>query len=179
MRDPTPEFFLLLEMLNIKSKRELIRHSKRMVVHQQDLVALILSARDGVLSPYRYANHFAGTVAENLHPSLAEREAIASNGIGEFKTRAARKFTSKIFQIFKERRTLAAHLLYTPNQNYWHLFYFDNRDIQEAKNHWKQGTHIHYVSDLWPDLSLDDVWEQVNSGKVAFANKLHLRYKPA
>lgn len=177
MRAPTPHFPALLEVLNIQSKRELVRHCKGLVVHQQDLVALILAAQHGVLTPYRYANHFARTVPANLQPNQEEQNAIASNGVGEFKTRTARKFVSKMYQLFREQRVLAAHLFYTPDHRFWHLFYFDNRDTAEVRNHWKYGAHIHYVSDLWPELLLPTAWQQISAGEATFANKLHLRYK--
>ncbi|MBI5658174.1 MAG: hypothetical protein HZC43_01195 [Nitrosomonadales bacterium] len=153
-----------------------MRHCAGLVVHRQDLVALILVAQHGALAPYRYANHFADTVAPHLQPTEAEYSAIAENGVGEFRTYGARKFTSKIFQLFRERRVLAAHLFYMPNYRYWHLFYFDNRDTEESKNHWKHGVHIHYISDLWPKLSLHEAWAQVKSGHVAFPSKVYLRY---
>jgi hypothetical protein len=176
MRRPTSHFPALCEMLNFTSKRELTRHSKTPHVHQQDLVALILAAQHGSLIPYRYANHFERVLPEHLHPNDAEHAAIAANGVGPFKSRGARKFTSKLFQLFREQRTLAAHLFYTPDHRYWHLFYFDNRDTEKQRNHWKHGPHIHFVSDLWPELSFEVAWAQVLAGNLAFPNKLHLRY---
>src|SRR5450759_3658213 len=124
----TPNLSSLLEIFNIKSKRELVRYSRTVVIHQRDLVGVIIAAQQGGMVPYRYANHFASTVADNLHPNAEERDAIASNGIGGFKTRAAHKFTSKMFQLIHERRMLSAHLFYTLDHKYWHLFYSDNRD---------------------------------------------------
>jgi hypothetical protein len=109
-------------------------------------------------------------------PTEAEHSAIAENGVGEFRTRGARKFALKVFQLYRERRVLAAHLFFTPNYRYWHLFYFDNRDTEESKNHWKYGAHIHYISDVWPKLSLQEAWAQVKSGHLAFPSKAHLRY---
>ena len=115
MREPTEHLPSLLELFNFRSKNEVTRHCAGLVVHRQDLVALILSAQHGALAPYRYANHFADTVPRHLLPSEAEHTAIQQNGLGEFKTRGARKFVSKMFQLFRERRVLAAHLFYTPN----------------------------------------------------------------
>lgn len=176
MREPTEHFPSLLELFNMRSKNEVLRHCAGLVVHRQDLVSLILGAQHGALAPYRYANHFADTVAPHLQPTEAEHSAIQQNGVGKFQSRGARKFSSRIFQLFHERRVLAAHLFYTPNYRYWHLFYFDNRDTEESKNHWKHGSHIHYASDLWPNLSLQQAWTQVKGGHVSFPNKVHLRY---
>lgn len=146
-------------------------------MYQQDLVGLVLTAQHGALAPYKYANHFERNLPSHLHPSTAEGDAIAVNGVGEFRSREARKFASKIFQLFREQRSVADHLFYTPNHNFWHLFYFDNRDTDESNNHWKHGAHIHYVSDLWPELTMESAWSRVLSGELGFANKLHIRYR--
>lgn len=145
-------------------------------MYQQDLVGLIFAAQHGALSPYKYANHFERSLPRRLHPSPVEEDAVAMNGIGSFRSREAGKFASKVFQLFREQRSLAAHLFYTPNRKFWHLFYFDNRDTDEPKNHWKHGAHLHYVSDLWPELTMDSAWSQVLSGELSFASKLHIRY---
>jgi hypothetical protein len=177
VREPTDHFPSLLELFNFRSKSEAMRHCAGLVVHRQDLVALILGAQHGALAPYRYANHFADNVPPHLLPSEAEHLAIQQNEVGKFQTHGARKFVSKIFQLFRARRVLAAHLFYTPNHRYWHLFYFDNRDTtKESKNHWKYGSHIHYISDLWSTVSMEQAWAQVKSGHVAFSSKAHLRY---
>lgn len=153
-----------------------MRHCSGLVVHRQDLVALILGAQHSALAPYRYTYHFADKVPPHLLPNEAEHSAIQQYGVGEFRTRGARKFASKIFQLSHERRVLAAHLFYTPNYRYWHLFYFDNHDTGKSKNQWKHGPHIHYISDLWSTVSLEQAWAQVKSGHVAFSSKAHLRY---
>lgn len=177
MRTPTPSFSALFEMLNARSKRELERQTKGLVVHQEDLVALIMAGQGGALDPFRYANHFARTFPEHLHPGETESEALAANGVGPLKSRGARKFATKVFQLFEEQRALAAHLFYTPDHRCWHLFYFDNRDTAESRNHWRHGAHIHFVSNLCAGLSFEEAWGQVESGRLAFHSKLHLRYK--
>jgi hypothetical protein len=178
MRDPTPEFPKLLELFNIDAKRELEQHCARLTVHQTDLVALILGAQHGALHPYRYANFFDRRLPGHLIPNKEEREAVASNGVGPFKTKAASKFARKLFQLPKQQRALAAHLFYTPNYKYWYLFYFDNRDISVHSNHWKYGSHIHLVCSLWPQLSLSEVWKKATKGNLQFSNKIHIRFKP-
>ena len=177
MREPTPQFQALFEVLNFTSKRELVKHCKNLVVHQEDLVALILAAQHGALAPYRYANHFARSFPETLYPNENEHDAIATNGVGTYKSKEARKFASKVFQLFKDQRALAAHMFFTPSHQFWHLFYFDNRDTAEDQNHWKHGSHIHFVSDLWTELSFEAVWQQVVAGELSLPNKLHLRYR--
>ena len=176
MKEPTENFNSLLNTFNIKSKKELEKHCSGLTVCSQDLVALILGAQHGVLSPYIYANHFSVRVPDHLNPSEEESSAIAENGVGPFKTRESQKFSSKIFQLFREKRHLSAHLFYTPSKKYWHIIYFDNRDLDKRNNHWKHGPHIHYISDLWAGLSLKDAWNTIHSGKLSFPNKIHIRY---
>jgi hypothetical protein len=158
VRQPTPHFAELGEIFNANSKRELTKHCKNLVVYRQDLASLILAAQHGILAPYKYANHFARALPDHLHPTDAEQDAIASNGVGTFRSREASKFATKVFQLFREQRSLAAHLFYTSSQNHWHLFYFDNRDTSEEQNHWKHGPHLHYVSNLWPELTMKEAW---------------------
>jgi hypothetical protein len=177
MREPTAAFQQLFEVFNIETKRQLEAHCRNLVVHQRDLTALILAGQNGILHPYRYANHFEEKLPPNLVPSDAEREALTSNGVGQFKTKGSRKFASKIFQLFRQRRSVAAHLFYTPDRKHWYLFYFDNRDTDQQDNHWKCGPHVHLVCSLWPNLKLARVCEQVCTGEIGFPSKLHLRYR--
>lgn len=146
-------------------------------MYQQDLVTLIVSAQHGALAPYQYANLFKDKIPEHLIPSEAEKEVLRSNGGGPLQSKNAGKFSRKIFQLFSERRSVAAHLFYTPDHCHWHLFYFDNKDTENFRNHWKHGSHIHYVSDLWPELNLACTWTKIAKGEMTFANKLHLRFE--
>ena len=176
MRETTVNLKDLLQIFNCKSKGELKKHARNTVVYQQDMVAFVLAAQQGALYPYLYANHFARKVPDHLMPNEKEQEAISKNGIGNFKTLAAQKFARKVFQMPVEQRSRAAHLFYTSDHKYWNLFYFDNRDRSKYTNHWKHGGHIHFVSDLWSRLSMEEAWKKVKSGELSFQNKLHLRY---
>lgn len=176
MKYPTYNLKDLLDIFNCKSKRELEKLARNKVIYQQDFVALILAAQHNELTPYMYSNHFDRRTPSYLIPNQEEYEAISNNGVGKYKTPKAQKFANKIFQFSYQQRMTAAHLFYTPDHKYWHLFYFDDKDKSKYDNHWKHGPHIHFVSDLWPNLSLSYVWEKVCSGKLSFNNKLHLKY---
>lgn len=177
MRDPTEHFGSLVEIFNFNSKRQLERHCSRIIIHKQDLVALILAAHNGVIAPYKYVGHFARTLPERLSPDDTEMAALAKNGVGALRTKPARKCVRKLYQLFREQRMFAAHLFYTPSYHHWHLFYFDNRDTSKEMNHWKHGPHIHYVSDLWSGTTLESAWNQIVSSRLAFPSKLHIRYR--
>ena len=176
MRYPSPGFYLLLEVFNFDSKRSLERHCRNIVVHRQDMTALILAAQAGDLGPYRYANFFDRRLPENLNPTEEEIQSFASNGVGPLRNSGAQKFAKKIFQLFKVQRSLAIHLFYTPDHQHWYLFYFDNRDKAEHGNHWQHGAHIHLVCSLWTNLVLDTVWSQAKSGKLSFPS-IYLRFR--
>jgi len=165
----------LIRLFNIETKRELEKYCREIVVHGSDLVALILGGQAGVLDPYKYACHFDQKVGPHLNPSTEEFSALDQNGVGPLKGKA-KKAVSKVFQMFRERRCLAAHLFYTPSHAYWYLFYFDQRDTASQRNHWVHGSHIHLITSHWPNLTLEDAWQQVLSGKLNFTNKIHLRY---
>ena len=154
-----------------------MKHCRSMTIKKRDLVALIVAGQCGVLSPYRYANHFSDSVPKHLIPSKIEHAAFVANSIGDYKSKDAKSFASKLFQlILVERRVLSAHLFYTPDYKYWHIFFFDNRDRSGFKNHWEHGAHIHYVCDLWTNLTVKMVWQKILSGKITLSNKLHIKY---
>ena len=177
MRDPSPNFPELIKLFNFEKKGDLARHCANLVILQSDFVALILAAQYGALHPYQYANYFDRKIPSHMIPSEEEHAAIAENDVGTFKTKAARKFASKIFHLIDEQRALAAHLFYTPNHEHWYLFYFDNRDTAKTSNHSKIGPHMHLICSLWPRLSMQDAWKKVQSGNLTFSNKIYLRIR--
>ena len=176
MNGPTEDFRFLVELLNIDTKKKLTKFSKSIVVRQDDFVAFILGAQHGIFAPYKYANEFRRDVPQHLYPKNEEHAAIRTNGVGPYRTKEAKKFARKIFQMPKNLKTLAAHLLYTPDHKYWHLFYFSHRDREESGNHWRAGSHIHFVSYLWGGLPLEEAWTQVQSGKITM-KALHIQYE--
>jgi hypothetical protein len=150
------DFKGLLELFNIKRKRDLDRYCKDLKIYDTDFVELILTGRAGGMTPYLYKAHFMDKVPEHLLPSREEEEALGGSTVGPLEGKA-KKFTTKIHQIFQDRRYLAAHLFYTPSHTYWHLFYFDHRDHSGRNNHWKHGPHLHFLNFLWPNQKVADV----------------------
>lgn len=167
----------LIKLFNIDSKKELKRYCQDTIIHSKDFVVLILAAQTGTLSPYKYASHFQDRVPEHLTPRQEEIEALGQAKKGPLEG-SVRKCTRRMFQFFVERRYLAAHLFYTPSGEYWHLFYFDQRDQSSRKNHWKGGSHIHFINDLWPNLTLDKIWNKVQNRDTDFSS-MHIRYLDA
>jgi hypothetical protein len=164
----------LITLFNIKTKKELKSYCQNIVILRQDFVKFIIAAQDGVLSPYKYANHFEDKIPDHLIPKQEELSTLGRSKRGMLQEEA-KKCVRKVFQIFVDRRYLSAHLFYTPSYDYWHLFYFDQRDQSITKNHWRGGPHLHFINDLWPNLVLEKVWERVLKGDMSFSSA-HIRY---
>jgi hypothetical protein len=128
------------------------------------------------LGNYQYACHFADCIPEHLEPTEAERDAIGRSKVGPVVDNAAKKFLTKTGQTFVERKLFAAHLFYSPSQRHWHLFYFEQRDKAEYRNHWKHGPHIHYTSEMLMRTPLSEVWGKVQTDQAAYLKGLHVRY---
>jgi hypothetical protein len=171
----TKHFAGLIELLNLDSKADVERHCRDLVVHGDDFAGLVLTAQMGDVGEYRYASHFDERIPDQLNPSAAQREAAGRAKVGPLEG-DAKKFFSKIDQIFKQRRLFAAHLLYMPSHEYWHLFYFDQRDRADEANHWREGPHIHYANDRFHRDPLTHIWARVRSGETAFLKPVHIRY---
>lgn len=182
LTDPTPaqqadydSLGKLLDLFNIDKKRQLERHCNTFVVTGGALAQLILAGRSGLLAPLLYAGHHGDFVPEDVQLNDDDYEGLSAATAGPLQG-AAKKAFNKIVQTSEVRRLFSAHLFYWPDHRYWYLFYFDQRDRAAKNNHWRGGSHIHLVTDLWPNLKLADVWQKVGSGDLNFPNKIHLRY---
>lgn len=166
----------LLQLFNIEGKRDVKKYCRDLVVRSEDLFHVILAGHVSGLKPYKYACHFAHISPEHLRPTDRDLAALAENGIGPL-SREARKTVTKISQIFQDRRLFAAHLFYTPSTKYWHMFYFDQRDVSDVANHWKVGgPHIHYSRESFCREPLAPVWRAVCSSPPRPPSSLHIRY---
>lgn len=166
----------MLSLFHANTKREVEQICRDLVIYSDDLFGVILAARAGGLADYRYACHFADRSPKHLNPTDAEREALGRSGVGKITDAKALKFLSKTDQIFVERKMFAAHLFHSPSHRYWHVFYFDQRDTTERKNHWAHGPHIHYTSDLIMRPPMAEMWNAVCESEAKSLKGLHVRY---
>ena len=166
-----PEY--LQKMLEIDKKSELEKYCKSIVITQEDFARLVLSSHTmGYLHQIKYHDF----VPSHLWPTDEERNALGLSKAGESLSAPAKKFVSKISEIFNERRYLVAHIFY--NQNKWHLFYFDQRDMENMRgNHWKEGVHVHFVNYLWPNYDINKLWENFDKKDASAGDKLHIRFQ--
>lgn len=165
----------LLGLFNLSKKREVEHYCQDLVISSNDFASMLLAGRVAGLGPYRYACHFHEITPEHLHPKKEELSALGKNGVGPLQG-AALKAMRKVNQIFRDRRLLAMHLFYTTSQKYWHLFYFDQRDYEDRKNHWRHGPHIHYSQDLFTKEPLPQVWASATAENPSFPPSIHVRY---
>ena len=165
----------LLTLFTFDNKAPLELYARSIVIHQRDFVAVILGCHRGSL-PLHHRVHFSERVPDHLVPSEEDRRAIEENGLGLLKPRAA-KTMRKVFQLFKERRTLAGHMFYTARLHEWHFFCFDQNDLLESSgNHWVQGAHIHFINWLWPHVDPREVWSRFVRHSEKPHSTLHLRH---
>jgi hypothetical protein len=165
----------LLALFNVRSKTEAERYCRTLVIHRSDLAALITASKVGVLHPYIHGCRYKKTLPEHLKPKQSELAAAASLKVGPLEGEA-RKLFRKSFQSFEEWRLFAAHLLYTPDHAYWHILYFDQRDIDGDNSHWDHGPHIHYANDTFHRGDLEEIWARVSEGDTAFLKPIHIRF---
>lgn len=165
----------LLGLFNLSKKREVVRYCQNLIITSEDFAKVLLASRITGLGPYKYACYFADITPDHLHPRDEELAALGLNGVGPLRG-SALKAVRKVDQIYRDRRLLSMHLFYVPSQKYWHLFYFDQRDYLNHKNHWKHGPHIHYSQDLFTRDPLLQIWERAISEKPIFPPSIHVRY---
>ncbi len=167
---PVPDH--LQKLLEIDKKAELVKYSKNLVIEKEQFAMLVHNChRIG----YRHARKTKDFVPEHLHPNNEEVASLSSIKTGETLSKDALKFVQKISQSFKQRRLLVAHVFYNDSQ--WHIFYFDQRDLEDfEKNHWKEGSHIHFVNYLWPDYNPSDLWVLFDKANASIGGKIHIRF---
>jgi len=169
-------FEKVIHLFNIEDKRPAEKYCRDLVISSEDLFHIILAGRAGGMAPYIYACHFAESMPEHLHLTENDHSALRSNGVGPL-NREATKSLNKITQTFKDRRMFAAHLFYSPSKKYWHLFYFDQRDLEAHGNHWKVGgPHIHYSRESFSNEPLEEVWRKICSKAPRPPKSIHVNY---
>lgn len=165
----------LLGLFNLGRKREIERYCQNLIITSEDFAKVLLASRITGLGPYRYACHFREITPDELKLRENELTSLGKSEPGPLKGDAL-KSVRKIDQMFRDRRLLSVHLFYTHSQNYWHMFYFDQRDYQSSRNHWKHGPHIHYSHDSFTKVSLNDIWSLIVAEKPVFPPSIHIRY---
>ena len=168
----------LLTIFNITKKSDLTDHCRDAVIEGTDLTNLIDGCMMGAI-PIRHFRFHKHHHPEHLVPKDRDREAMARNGVGPL-SKDAKRFVNKIEQIFEQRRLLNAHLFIPVEYpTDWHLFYFDQRDVDQDRNHWEHGEHIHLMNMVThPRLPVLDLVKKLDEeDRPKLGGGLHIRYR--
>lgn len=148
---PVPDKIKVL--FAIEKKRELVKYIHDLIITGGDFDELI-----------RGCNSIGYVHIPQFHEFIPPHLSIDTEGIRKCVDSEhpieMRKMRRKVSALFDERRIVAAHIFFN-EQRQWHLFYFSHVDTSNPKdNHWKHGTHMHFVNYLWRHLDIDKIWAE-------------------
>jgi len=179
MSDEPPAGYVrsaVLDLMRLPNKAAVQKYCREVVITGSDFANVLLNARVGALAPFQYLVHHYEHRPSHLDPTDEELGSLAQNGVGPARGKA-RKFIRKIFQTFEDRRLFSAHFFHNPQTPEWHLFYFDQRDMRQANNHWKRGgSHIHYSRHNIANALARDVWPRILANPPTLPKSEHVRY---
>jgi hypothetical protein len=169
-RDAEADLRALLTLFTFAKKSALEQYSRTFVLRPGAFLNLVLACDQGLL-PFKRGAHYSYLAPQDLPPVFASTPG-ASTSSPELDVR---KISTVVNRLRFETRWSAGHLFYTPGLHEWHFFVLDHHDQARAsRNHWKGGTHMHFVNWLWPRLDPRCVWDEfVSSGKKP-GSALHL-----
>ena len=165
---PVPE--KIKALFAIKKKRELIKYIRVLKITGGDFNELIQGC-NGI--GYIHVPQFHEYIPSHLSIDTDElRKCVDTEHPKEM-----RKIRRRISALFDERRIVAAHV-FMNEQRQWHLFYFSHVDTDKSKeNHWRHGTHVHFVNYLWPRLDIDKIWEEFSKSRwKEIPDSEHIRF---
>ena len=50
--------------------------------------------------------------------------------------------------------------------------------MQTSANHWRDGSHIHFVNFLWPNYDPAKLWDMLKEPETRVKDSFHIRYVP-
>lgn len=115
----------------------------------------------------------------HLEPTNDDIRALVQSGVGTF-SKGMKKFANKVGQMMDQRRLFNGHLfLPMANPEEWHFFYFDQRDTDAQRNHWKHGEHIHLINMVThPRLSAVEFVRKIkDEDRPQLGGGFHIRYR--
>ena len=157
-----PEKFQTL--FNIKKKSKAINYARQMTITDDEFFLLIYNCSQIGFRHQLKTKEFLPT---HLEQAAEEIPSLIKND--------KRKFIGVVHEIFQQRRRIHAHLF--ENDKEWHCFYFSFKDMEnENPNHWKYGSHIHYVSHLWPNVDKNKLWDSFDKRTISIDGALHIKF---
>jgi hypothetical protein len=173
----SPERAVLLKLFAFDKKKELEKYCRSAVINSSVFADFILECELAEF-PFLHEIHYRDHVPEQLNLTDADLAALAANPVGPLQP-AAKKAVTKMSQTFRDRRYLVGHIFYVPDLSRWHFFQFDQRDLEDEENHWKEGAHIHFLNWLWPNYDPKTLWNNFTLGRAKMNDSLHVRYDDA
>jgi hypothetical protein len=165
----------LMKLFTFPTKSELEKHARALTIHISDFVQLVQMC-ELASEPFEHHRFHRDRVPGHLTLSDVERNTLFTSEVGVPLTGKAVTAVNKISQLFKERRHISGHMFITPDHTKWYCFYFDQRDVDRDDQHWQHGPHIHFVNYLWPKLTAQGVWDEIQSDKPKLRDSLHIRW---
>jgi len=153
----------LLHLLSCSSKRDVKRLAGTMT--------LTASAFDQLITG-------AATLGYSHQPCVRDIvPAQLTSGLVALASDNPSKLVTRLPQVFEDRRRLVGHLFHSLGGSVWHLFYFDQRDTGHTRPaNWKRGPHVHYLSHLWPEHSMQSIVDEFNSAKPHLNGAEHISF---
>lgn len=170
----------LLDIFDITSKSKLVEHARTAVIQSDHFANLIMACKVELI-PFGHIAIFQHHHPEHLALSDKDLKALSANGVGNFNA-PAQKAANKVFAMFSERRLFNGHMFWPKTHpGEWHLFYFDQRDVDDHRNHWKGGSHIHLLN--WvthPRTNPNALLNELHcSNRPRLTGSLHVSYDRA
>lgn len=167
----------LLDIFDITEKSKLVEHARAATIRSGEFASLILACKVQAI-PFGHIPIFKHHHPEHLELSDNDLKALSENGVGPFNP-SAQKSANKVFAMFRERRLFNGHMIWPmTHPGEWHLFYFDQRDIEQHRNHWRGGSHLHLLN--WvthPRTDPNSLLQQLRgSQRPKLTGSLHISY---
>ncbi len=156
----------LMPLFEIKKKSKVLGYCKNLELSESELFLLMHNCYQ---IGFKHRAKFTEFIPTHLR--------ILDSDISAMKNRNSRQFLKKVRGVFQERKRIHIHVLEKDNE--WHCFYYTYSDIESGnKSHWNYGSHLHYVSYLWPNLRKRQVWESFDQRTVEIQGSAHIRLRP-
>ena len=165
----------LKKLFSFEKKKDLERYCRDLTISSDEFVALVLAC-NSTGQPFLHEISCRDKIPPHLVPTDPEIEALTSTPAGTFLSGDAAKAASKMSQSFVERRYLVGHMFFTPDYAQWHFFCFDQRDLETSDNHWKFGSHVHFVNWLWPGQNPKSILSDFVTEEERAGGAIHLRF---
>ncbi len=157
-----PEVFR--QLFSITKKAEVEQFVRQITISEYDLFLLIHNCSQ---IGYSHRSKFKQYIPEHAQISKIDRDNLSKGN--------PKILLKKIHSELIQRKYLHVHLFEYSNE--WHCFYFTHQDIEPASNnHWKNGSHLHYVSHLWSGLKKRFIWSKFNTRSIDIPDRLHIRF---